>query len=114
VRFARALRALGIDTPMRVGVAGPAERTKLIKYALRCGVGASLRALRERSDLARNVMSGETPDVLLEDVAGANVTEPGLGISGVHFFTFGDPAASIRWAEGRRAEAAGSASGAMA
>lgn len=102
VRFARALRALGIDTPLRVGVAGPAERTKLIKYALRCGVGASLRALRERGELARGVLTGETPDMLLEDVAAANVTEPGLGISGVHFFTFGDPAASIRWAEGRR------------
>lgn len=114
VRFARMLRSLGIDSPLRVGVAGPAERTKLIKYALRCGVGASLRALRERSELARNVMSGETPDALLEAVAAANVTEPGLGISGVHFFTFGDPAASIRWAEGRRAAAGRDISGATA
>lgn len=106
LRFARMLRSLGIETPLRVGVAGPAERTKLIKYALRCGVGASLRALRERGDLARNVMTGETPDALLETVAEAGAREPGLGINGVHFFTFGDPAASIRWAEGRRAAAA--------
>ncbi|MBO6717704.1 MAG: methylenetetrahydrofolate reductase [Rhizobiaceae bacterium] len=102
VRFARMLRSLGIEAPLRVGVAGPAERTKLIKYALRCGVGASLRALRERSELARNVMSGETPEALLEEVAAADVAEPELGMSGVHFFTFGDPAASVRWAEARR------------
>jgi methylenetetrahydrofolate reductase (NADPH) len=100
--FARRLRQSGITAPLRVGVAGPAERGKLIKYALRCGVGASLRALRERSELARNVMAGETPDDLLSEVALAQAADPSLGISGVHFFTFGDPASSIRWAEGAR------------
>jgi hypothetical protein len=84
-------------------VAGPAERGKLIKYALRCGVGASLRALRERSELARNVMAGEAPDDLLGEVALSQTADPSLGISGVHFFTFGDPASSIRWAEEKRA-----------
>lgn len=101
--FARRLRASGVTAPLRVGVAGPAERGKLIKYALRCGVGASLRALRERSELARNVMAGETPDELLGDVAVAQAADPSLGISGVHFFTFGDPGSSIRWAEEKRA-----------
>lgn len=101
--FARRLRQGGVTAPLRVGVAGPAERGKLIKYALRCGVGASLRALRERSELARNVMSGETPDDLLGEVALAQAADPSLGISGVHFFTFGDPASSIRWAEAARA-----------
>jgi len=100
--FARRLRQSGITAPLRVGVAGPAERGKLIKYALRCGVGASLRALRERSELARNVMAGETPDDLLGEVALSQADESSLGISGVHFFTFGDPASSIRWAEGAR------------
>lgn len=100
--FARRLREAGVTAPMRVGVAGPAERGKLIKYALRCGVGASLRALRERSELARNVMAGETPQELLGEVALAQAAEPSLGIGGVHFFTFGDPASSIRWAEDSR------------
>lgn len=100
--FARRLREAGVTAPLRVGVAGPAERGKLIKYALRCGVGASLRALRERSELARNVMAGETPQELLGEVALAQAAEPSLGIGGVHFFTFGDPASSIRWAEDNR------------
>jgi methylenetetrahydrofolate reductase (NADPH) len=97
--FARRLRERGVTVPLRVGIAGPASRTKLLKYALRCGVGASLRALRERSEIARNVLSGETPEELLIDIAAAQTAEPDLGISGVHFFTFGDPAQSIRWAE---------------
>jgi methylenetetrahydrofolate reductase (NADPH) len=102
IDLARRLRAAGIKAPFRVGVAGPTDRTKLLKYALRCGVGASLRALKERGDLARNVMSGETPEDLLSDVAAAAAADPSLGIEGVHFFTFGNPAGSVRWAEAQK------------
>lgn len=109
VTFARELRARGIAAPFRVGVAGPAERTKLIRYAIRCGVGTSLRALKERGELARNVMSGETPDALLGVVAAARAAEPALGIEGVHIFTFGDPASAVRWVEAARAVPAGPA-----
>ena len=102
IRFARVLREKGIDAPLRVGIAGPAERTKLIRYALRCGVGASLRVLRSRGDLARNILAGETPDDLLSTVAEANASDPSLRITGTHFFTFGDPASSIHWVEQHR------------
>lgn len=102
VTFARRLREAGIEAPLRVGVAGPADRGKLIKYGLRCGVGASLRVLRERGNLARNVLAGETPDELLGAVAVAQAAEPSMSIAGAHFFTFGDPARSARWAEERR------------
>ena len=104
IRFARLLREKGVDAPLRVGIAGPAERTKLIRYALRCGVGASLRVLRSRGDLARNVLAGETPDDLLGTIAEANAADPSLGITGAHFFTFGDPASSIQWAARHRSD----------
>lgn len=105
VAFAEGLRRRGITAPLRVGVAGPADRAKLIKYALRCGVGASLRVLRERSELARNVLAGETPDEILGTVADAAAARPELAITGAHFFTFGNPAGSIGWAEDVRAAA---------
>ncbi|OJU37493.1 MAG: methylenetetrahydrofolate reductase [Rhizobiales bacterium 68-8] len=105
VAFAEGLRRQGVAAPLRVGVAGPADRAKLIKYALRCGVGASLRVLRERSELARNVLAGETPDEILGTVADAAAARPELAITGAHFFTFGNPAGSIGWAEDVRAAA---------
>lgn len=105
VALAGRLRRDGIDAPLRVSVAGPADRGKLIRYALRCGVGASLRVLRERGDVARNVLSGETPQALLEAVAAEWQAEPEMALEGVHFFTFGDPARSVRWAEEKRAAA---------
>ena len=105
VSFAEGLRRQGVAAPLRVGVAGPADRAKLIKYALRCGVGASLRVLRERGELARNVLAGETPDEILGAVADAAAARPELAITGAHFFTFGNPAGSIGWAEDVRAAA---------
>ena len=98
VALAGRMRAQGIKAPFRVGVAGPAEHATLIKYALMCGVGASMRALKERQDLARSVLTGETPEALLTEVAVAQDSNPALGISGVHFFTFGALAKSAQWA----------------
>ena len=99
IGLARRMRAVGVTAPFRVGVAGPAERATLVKYALMCGVGASLRALKERQDLARSVLTGETPEALLSEVAQAQACDPSLGIAGVHFFTFGALARSAEWAD---------------
>ncbi len=102
VATARRLRAEGITEPFRIGVAGPAQRTTLIKYALMCGVGPSLRALKERQELAKNVVTGETPEALLREVAQAQADEPSLGIDSVHFFTFASIRKSIEFADGLR------------
>ncbi|PCI85154.1 MAG: methylenetetrahydrofolate reductase [Hyphomicrobiales bacterium] len=89
IEFARKLRAEGVKVPFRVGVAGPSSRATLVKYAIICGVGASLRALKERQDLAKNMTSGETPEKLITELAEALEQQPELGLNGVHFFTFG-------------------------
>jgi methylenetetrahydrofolate reductase (NADPH) len=98
VDTAREMRAAGINVPLRVGVAGPASRAALLKYALICGVGASLRALRERPE-ARNLVAGETPEELLTVVAQAQAANPTLGIQGVHFFTFASLAETVRFVD---------------
>jgi methylenetetrahydrofolate reductase (NADPH) len=91
------LRDRDETAPFRVGVAGPTEYAKLVKYALICGVGPSLRALKERQGLAKNMLGGESPEKLLTDVALAQDANPALGIEGVHFFTFGSLGASYGW-----------------
>jgi len=99
IALARSLRSRGIKASLRAGVVGPADRGALIRYGLMCGVGASLRALKERHDLAKSVMAGETPEALLREVAKARDADPSLGIGGVHFFTFGALAKSTHWAD---------------
>jgi methylenetetrahydrofolate reductase (NADPH) len=99
VALARRMRAQGTRAPYRVGVAGPADRATLVRYALMCGVGASLRALQQRQALARNLLAGETPEALLAEVGAAQMEDPTLNITGVHVFTFGGLARSAEWAE---------------
>jgi methylenetetrahydrofolate reductase (NADPH) len=89
IRLARRLRAHDIEVPLCAGVPGPAGAAKLMKFALMCGVGSSLRALRERNNLARSALAGETPEDTLNSIAQAQHDEPELGFSAVHFFTFG-------------------------
>ena len=98
IAMAKQIRAEGVRAPLRVGVPGPASRAALLKYALICGVGASLRALKERP-AARGMLAGETPAELLTEVARAQSTTPALGIQGVHFFTFASLAATIRFVD---------------
>ena len=99
IAYAKRIRAQGVKAPFRVGVAGPADRGLLIKYALICGVGNSLKMLQKRSDLALNTLSGETPETVIREVAAAQAADSSLGISGIHFFTFGSLAKSAQWAK---------------
>ena len=102
IGLARKMRAQGINDPYRVGIAGPASHATLLKFAMMCGVGASLRALRERGDFARNMLMGETPEALLTEIALAREAEPALNIQGVHFFTFGSLIKTAQWVESVR------------
>ena len=103
VRRVARLRAQGVTAPVRVGVAGPADRHTLWKYALHCGIGNSVRALGAHVEALRNLLAVDTPHALLADLADAARRDPTLGIAGVHIFTFGGVAATARWAEARLA-----------
>lgn len=97
IAWTQTLRAAGVTVPYRVGVAGPASRAALVKFALLCGIGASLRALQERDHMARNMLAGETPEALLREVTRARDAQPALNIDGAHFFTFGSLAKTAQW-----------------
>jgi methylenetetrahydrofolate reductase (NADPH) len=95
---ARQLRALGIIAPLRVGLAGPASRRTLWKYALHCGIGNSIRALGTRVDAVANLLARRTPDAIVRELAAAQRGDPSLGIEGIHLFTFGGVASAANWA----------------
>jgi methylenetetrahydrofolate reductase (NADPH) len=94
----RQLRGLGITAPLRVGLAGPADRRTLWKYALHCGIGNSIRALGTRVDAVANLLARRTPDAIVRELAAAQRQDPDLGIEGIHIFTFGGVASAANWA----------------
>ena len=98
VRFAERLRAEGVDAPLRVGLAGPADLRRLWKYGLYCGIGNSIRALGPRVDAVANLLARQTPDTVVADLAVALRRDPALGVVGIHIFTFGGVASAASWA----------------
>jgi methylenetetrahydrofolate reductase (NADPH) len=101
IAYARRLREIGVTAPLRVGIAGPAERRVLMKYALQCGIGQSIRVLGSRFDAVRNLLARKSPDDIVTDLAAAVAREPGLGIEGLHLFPFGNLSAAASWANDR-------------
>ena len=45
VAWLKRIRAMGVHLPVRIGLAGPAGIATLMRYAMHCGVGNSIRAL---------------------------------------------------------------------
>ncbi len=89
------LRDDGISCPVRIGLAGPASIATLAKYAVRCGIGASLRALGRGQTAFARILTEATPDRLLADLVGRE-GRAGI-IDGLHLFAFGGARRTALW-----------------
>jgi len=95
----RRVRARGVDLPLFVGVAGPADPAKLLDMARRIGISESARfAGRHLRWLARMSTrpGGYQPDRFVERLASA-VTDPSLRVAGLHVFTFNQVSETEAW-----------------
>lgn len=95
----QALRASGTEVPVRVGLAGPASITTLVKFGLRCGVGNSVRALALRGPAIAHLLNEAGPDAIVRELAAASASDPSLGIAGIHLFSFGGLQRTAEWAQ---------------
>jgi methylenetetrahydrofolate reductase (NADPH) len=105
VGWLRRIRAAGIDVPVRVGLAGPAGLVTLTRYAIRCGIGNSLRVLTETPSFAKLLIE-KGPEPIIREIAAragpANGSALPLGIEGLHFFVFGGFNKTVDWIDAHR------------
>jgi methylenetetrahydrofolate reductase (NADPH) len=108
-RWIARIRARGITLPLLVGLAGPLERTRLLRLAAVSGVAESARFLAGHADwLVRlGLPGGYSPERLL-DRAGPALTDPASAVEGLHVFTFNQVRQTEQW---RRALVARASSG---
>jgi methylenetetrahydrofolate reductase (NADPH) len=78
------------------GLSGPASIATLFRYAVRCGVGPSIRALGARPTSLMKLIGDHGPEHVMRDLANEHVTRPGL-FNGVHFFCFGGFLRTCDW-----------------
>lgn len=98
IAWADHLREIGVSLPIHIGVAGPAKLQTLIKFAIACGVGPSLRVLERRAlDVTKLVMP-YTPDDVVTALAAHKASNPDFAIDALHIFPLGGIRASADWA----------------
>ncbi|TDL83756.1 methylenetetrahydrofolate reductase [Palleronia sediminis] len=97
IAWGDALRANGIDLPVHIGIAGPAKLQTMLKFAIACGVGPSLRVLQKRAlDVTRLVMP-YAPDDMLAELAAHKASHPQFAVEAAHIFPLGGIGKAAEW-----------------
>jgi methylenetetrahydrofolate reductase (NADPH) len=83
--------------PVYVGLAGPTDPRTLLRFAQRCGVSASLRALKDQGMAAVRLVTHTDPGEQLAAVARYCLGHTSCNVVGVHLFSFGGAAQAAGW-----------------
>ncbi len=96
LKFLDQLAARSIDLPVIVGLAGPATPATLTKFALRCGIGNSMRALRGQIGRFGRLLVETGPDDVMHGLEAAPRAATSA-IAGFHIFPFGGLRKARNW-----------------
>lgn len=107
--WARRIAALGVTMPVHIGIAGPAKLQTLIKYALACGVGPSLKVLQKRAMDVTALLRPYEPTELIARIAQAHREGQAGHIEQLHIFPLGGIGASATYAAGQGSSRSASA-----
>ena len=95
--WVKQVRQGGHQERIRIGLAGPASFTALLRYAKRCGVKASTRGAARNTGLLKQMFGGmSAPDDIIRALA-LNGPKGYLGDIALHFFAFGGIPNTARW-----------------
>lgn len=104
IGWAERIQAAGVKLPIHVGIAGPAKLQTLIKFAISCGVGPSLKVLQKRAlDVTRLLLPYEPTDVVA-DLADYTARNPDSLIQKLHLFPLGGIKTGAEWMDNHSAE----------
>ena len=97
VEYCASLARRWPDLPVYVGIAGPTDAAALARYAQRCGVSRSLRALRDLgTGIAQLVTNTDPRDQLIALARYTLAREPSNAV-GVHLYSFGGALRTATW-----------------
>lgn len=91
------VRARGIDVPVRIGVPGPADVKRLLRFAAQFGVGSSAAIVGKYGFSLANLVSRVGPDRFMDRLAN-RMAGHDLGAVLLHLYPFGGIADTVAWA----------------
>jgi len=89
------LRMRGIQSPVRIGVPGPAGIATLLRFAARCGVAASSAVMGKYGVSLSKLIGTAGPDKLVDALA-SNL-QPKHGPVRLHLYPFGGIERTVSW-----------------
>lgn len=101
IAWVERLRGRGIAGPVRVGVPGPAGVQRLLRYALRFGVGSSASIVQKYGFSLTNLLGTVGPTQFVADLEANTDPKTRAGLS-LHFYTFGGVKATAAWVKSYR------------
>lgn len=89
IRWDKAIQRSGNRLPIHIGVPGLASLKALINHARACGVGASMKFLTKQARNVAKLLTVQSPDKLIIDLARYKAEDPVCGIRKVHMYPLG-------------------------
>ena len=97
VDYCAQLARVAPDVSVYVGVAGPTDPVALARYAQRCGVSASLRALKNLGSGIGQLVTHSDPRDQLVALARYTLQREPSNVAGVHLYSFGGAVRTASW-----------------
>ncbi|MGR9073930.1 MAG: methylenetetrahydrofolate reductase [Gammaproteobacteria bacterium] len=97
VQWIQRIRTAGIDSPVYIGLTGPASFRTLLRYAAICGVSTSVSHFIRQPLAMGHLFFKAKPEYFFIRL----MQNPDIGkqINGFHLFPFGGIGRTVRWAE---------------
>ncbi len=97
IDFCASLARNAPSVPVYVGVAGPSDPAALARYAQRCGVSVSLRALRNLGFGIARLVTHTDPQEQVAALARYQLSRGQGNVVGVHLYSFGGALRTADW-----------------
>ena len=95
--FCARLARTAPEVSIYVGMAGPTDPVALARYAQRCGVSVSLRALRTLGSGIAQLVTHSDPREQLTAVARYSLQREASNVVGAHLYSFGGAVRTAAW-----------------
>jgi methylenetetrahydrofolate reductase (NADPH) len=99
IAWLTALRTAGVDARVRLGLPGPANVGTLLRFAARCGVGASAKVMAKYGASITRLLNTAGPDRLYAELA-EGISPAVHGEVAIHLYPFGGLQKMAEWAHG--------------
>jgi len=97
VEYCASMARSAPEVGIYVGIAGPADPVALARYAQRCGVSVSMRALRNLGMGIAKLVTHTDPQEQALSIARYSLSREPSNVVGVHLFSFGGAVRTAAW-----------------